>query len=105
MKRLEIDSPLYSKDDPENDPNAHGNPFNTLFVARLSYDLTEEDLMREFEQYGPIRHVSRILNGLSVPRNNHVIYDSYDLFEHQKENRVVMHSLNMSVKKTCEVCH
>ncbi|KAL1932993.1 hypothetical protein VTP01DRAFT_8671 [Rhizomucor pusillus] len=43
--------------DPENDPNAQGNPFNTLFVARLSYDLTEEDLMREFEQYGPIRHL------------------------------------------------
>lgn len=41
----------------EQDENIQGDPFNTLFVARLSYDLQEEDLLREFEMYGPIKHV------------------------------------------------
>ena len=44
-------------DDPEKDEKIQGNPFNTLFVSRLSYELTESDLMREFEQYGPIKNV------------------------------------------------
>ncbi|KAI7866120.1 hypothetical protein BDF14DRAFT_1743790 [Spinellus fusiger] len=43
--------------DPENDEKMEGNPFNTLFVARLSYELTESDLMREFELYGPIKNI------------------------------------------------
>ena len=44
-------------DDPEKDEKVQGNPFNTLFIGRLSYDLQEDDLMREFEQYGPVKHV------------------------------------------------
>ncbi|KAI9004850.1 hypothetical protein CLU79DRAFT_724071 [Phycomyces nitens] len=43
--------------DPENDDKMEGNPFNTLFIARLSYELTESDLMREFELYGPIKNI------------------------------------------------
>ncbi|KAF7721738.1 hypothetical protein EC973_004176 [Apophysomyces ossiformis] len=42
---------------PENDANIQGNPFNTLFVARLSYELTDSDLLREFELYGPVKHL------------------------------------------------
>lgn len=33
------------------------NAYNTLFVARLSYETTEKKLRREFEQYGPIKTV------------------------------------------------
>ncbi|OAD72471.1 hypothetical protein PHYBLDRAFT_6241, partial [Phycomyces blakesleeanus NRRL 1555(-)] len=46
-----------SVNDPENDDKMEGNPFNTLFIARLSYELTESDLMREFELYGPIKNI------------------------------------------------
>ncbi|KAG0180440.1 hypothetical protein DFQ29_000686 [Apophysomyces sp. BC1021] len=42
---------------PENDANVQGNPFNTLFIARLSYDMTDSDLLREFELYGPVKHL------------------------------------------------
>ena len=31
------------------DANASGDPFKTLFVARVSYDTTEKKLKREFE--------------------------------------------------------
>ena len=34
-----------------------GDPFKTLFVARLSYDVTERKLKREFEEYGPIKRI------------------------------------------------
>ncbi|GMH24126.1 hypothetical protein Nepgr_025969 [Nepenthes gracilis] len=48
------------KYDPQNDPNATGDPYKTLFVARLSYETTESRLKREFETYGPIKRVKMI---------------------------------------------
>jgi RNA recognition motif. (a.k.a. RRM, RBD, or RNP domain) len=39
-----------------------GDPFKTLFVGRLSYDVTEKKLRREFEEYGPINSVSIVHN-------------------------------------------
>lgn len=34
------------------------DPYKTLFVARLPYDLEEARLRREFERFGPVRTVS-----------------------------------------------
>ncbi|XP_054824179.1 LOW QUALITY PROTEIN: U1 small nuclear ribonucleoprotein 70 kDa [Prosopis cineraria] len=45
------------KYDPHNDPNISGDPYKTLFVARLSYETTESRIKREFESYGPIKRV------------------------------------------------
>jgi RNA recognition motif-containing protein len=39
------------------DPQVRGDPFKTLFVARLSYDVKESDLEREFGRFGPIERV------------------------------------------------
>jgi len=44
-------------DDPASDPQVRGDPFCTLFVSRLSYDTTEQDLERAFSAYGPIERV------------------------------------------------
>ena len=41
----------------EDDPQVRGDAFKTLFVARLSYGTTEEDLGREFGRFGPIERV------------------------------------------------
>lgn len=43
--------------DPTKDPQARGDPFRTLFVARLSYDVKESDLEREFGRFGPVERV------------------------------------------------
>jgi U1 small nuclear ribonucleoprotein len=54
------------KFDPMSDPNIDGNPFKTLFISGLSYNITERRLWREFEEFGPIsrvRHVTDKLNG------------------------------------------
>ncbi len=42
---------------PHRDANIRESAFNTLFIARLSYDVDKEDLRREFERYG---HIERI---------------------------------------------
>lgn len=43
--------------DPTKDPNIQGDPFKTLFVSRLSPDVTERKLRREFEEFGPIKSI------------------------------------------------
>ncbi|EXC35514.1 U1 small nuclear ribonucleoprotein 70 kDa [Morus notabilis] len=43
--------------DPLNDPNISGDPYKTLFVARLNYETTESRIKREFDVYGPIKRV------------------------------------------------
>ncbi|KAJ5719254.1 hypothetical protein N7493_007709, partial [Penicillium malachiteum] len=54
-------------DDPEKDPQARGDPFRTLFVARLSYEVKESDLEREFGRFGPIERI-RIVKDTISPR-------------------------------------
>lgn len=36
------------------------NCYNTLFVGRLSYDVTERKLLREFEAYGPVKDLKLV---------------------------------------------
>jgi len=43
--------------DATKDPKITGDPFKTLFVARLSYDVEAKDLEREFGRFGPIESV------------------------------------------------
>ncbi|XP_040999938.1 U1 small nuclear ribonucleoprotein 70 kDa-like [Juglans microcarpa x Juglans regia] len=45
------------KYNPNEDQNISGDPYKTLFVARLSYETTESRIKREFESYGPIKRV------------------------------------------------
>ncbi|KAJ4843828.1 hypothetical protein Tsubulata_038912 [Turnera subulata] len=49
------------KYDPTNDPNISGDPYKTLFVARLNYETTESRIKRDFESYGAIKRV-RLVN-------------------------------------------
>ncbi|CAG8554623.1 14680_t:CDS:2 [Ambispora leptoticha] len=48
--------------DPNKDMNVTGDPYKTLFVARMSYEITEKDLRREFEMYGPIENIRIVKN-------------------------------------------
>ncbi|KAI8020421.1 U1 small nuclear ribonucleoprotein 70 kDa [Camellia lanceoleosa] len=56
------------KYDPTNDPNISGDPYKTLFVARLNYETSEQN-QKEFEAYGPIKRVGikeALLSGARV---------------------------------------
>ncbi|KZZ93101.1 U1 small nuclear ribonucleoprotein [Ascosphaera apis ARSEF 7405] len=54
---------------PAEDPQVRGDPFRTLFVARLSYDVTEQDLEREFGRFGPIERI-RIVEDTHDPKKD-----------------------------------
>ncbi|KAJ5279636.1 hypothetical protein N7478_005008 [Penicillium angulare] len=47
--------------DPEKDPQARGDPYRTLFVARLNFEVKESDLEREFGRFGPIERSDEFL--------------------------------------------
>lgn len=44
-------------DHPEEDAKIQGNALNTLFVSRLPYTATSDDLKNLFRQHGPIVRV------------------------------------------------
>ncbi|KAI9793828.1 MAG: hypothetical protein M1816_007080 [Peltula sp. TS41687] len=48
--------------DPAKDQQVRGDPYRTLFVARLSYDTKEADLEREFGRFGPIERIRIVTN-------------------------------------------
>ena len=68
--------------DPHSDPSAGGDPFKTLFVARLSFEVTEAKLRREFEVYGPIKKVSLVTDAQGKLRGYGFIE-----YEHQRDMR------------------
>ncbi|KAF4685091.1 U1 small nuclear ribonucleoprotein 70 kDa [Perkinsus olseni] len=43
---------------PQNNDKVSGDPFKTLFVARVAYETTEKQLQHIFGEYGPIRKVT-----------------------------------------------
>lgn len=53
-------------DRPAEDANIKGDAFKTLFVARLAYGVTNEELEREFGRYGPIERI-RIVEDVTQP--------------------------------------
>lgn len=76
----EVLKKLIEKYDPHKDPNASGDPFKTLFVARISYDTTEKKLKREFEVFGSIKKVRMIYDQKGKPRGYAFIE-----FEHERD--------------------
>jgi len=68
------------KYDPHKDPNASGDPFKTLFVARISYDTTEKKIKREFEVFGSIKRVRMIYDHKGKPRGYAFIE-----YEHERD--------------------
>ncbi|KAF7650964.1 hypothetical protein LDENG_00118090 [Lucifuga dentata] len=70
--------------DPHNDPNAQGDAFKTLFVARVNYDTTESKLRREFEVYGPIKRIYIVYNKSTGKPRGYAFIE----YEHERD----MHS-------------
>eukprot|EP00035_Acanthoeca_spectabilis_P007680 m.140731 g.140731 ORF g.140731 m.140731 type:complete len:295 (-) comp14038_c0_seq4:3777-4661(-) len=63
-KELRVKSALEEKKaawDPNTDPNAEdSDAFKTVFVGRISYNVTAEALEKEFEVYGPIKRCKMV---------------------------------------------
>jgi len=68
------------KYDPHKDLTDAGDPFKTLFVARISYDTTEKKLKREFEVFGSIKRVRMVYDNKGKPRGYAFIE-----YEHERD--------------------
>ncbi|ELU01479.1 hypothetical protein CAPTEDRAFT_111454 [Capitella teleta] len=76
--KLEQDLALW---DPANDPSVTGDPFKTLFVARVNYDSSESKLRREFEAHGPVRRISLVTNRKTGKPRGYAFIE----FEHERD--------------------
>ncbi|XP_049848158.1 U1 small nuclear ribonucleoprotein 70 kDa-like [Schistocerca gregaria] len=54
--------------DPQKNPKSVSDAYKTLFVARLSYKVTEQMLYKEFEQVGPVKSVHMVYDLEGKPR-------------------------------------
>ncbi|KAJ5200324.1 Nucleotide-binding alpha-beta plait [Penicillium cf. griseofulvum] len=70
---------------PEKDPQARGDPFKTLFVARLSYDVKEADLEREFGRFGPIERITLVKDTVSEKKKKPHQGYAFIVYEREKD--------------------
>ncbi|XP_049786820.1 U1 small nuclear ribonucleoprotein 70 kDa [Schistocerca cancellata] len=70
--------------DPHSIATATGDPFKTLFVARINYDSSESKLRREFEVYGPIKKIVVVHNKVNGKPRGYAFIE----YEHERD----MHS-------------
>lgn len=73
MRDAHLTNPLTTPPTPPHVINPmQGDPYKTLFVSRLSYEVTERKLRHEFEEFGPIARIRLVQDqgkgGLCVPR-------------------------------------
>lgn len=72
---------------PNEDPKIKGDAVKTLFVGRLSYEVKEADLEREFSRFGPIERI-RIIKDETNPKAKkpHKGY-AFIVYEREKDMR------------------
>ncbi|RMZ79834.1 hypothetical protein DV737_g3217, partial [Chaetothyriales sp. CBS 132003] len=56
-RRDEMQNDSFEGFKPQNDAKIKGDPLRTLFVGRLSYDVKEQDLEREFGRFGTVERI------------------------------------------------
>lgn len=66
-----------------------GDTFKTLFVGRLSYDVDERKLRREFDRFGPIHSITMIKDRAGNPRGYAFIQ-----YESEKDMREAYKKMN-----------
>ncbi|KAM5430380.1 hypothetical protein McanMca71_005676 [Microsporum canis] len=70
---------------PSEDPQIRGDPFRTLFVSRLSYEVKEADLEREFGRFGPIERIRIVKDTKNPnPKKPHRGY-AFIVYEREKD--------------------
>ncbi|KAE9993236.1 hypothetical protein EG327_005843 [Venturia inaequalis] len=73
---------------PTKDPKISGDAFKTLFVGRLKYEATKDDIEREFGRFGPIDKIRIVMNEtvpIAAPlKKRHAGY-AFVVFEREKD--------------------
>jgi len=89
VKQTTILAPLkevYSKEQKDSNGEFRGmNCYNTLFVGRLAYEVTERKLLREFESYGPVKDV-KLVTGKIPDDDQNGKSRGYAFVEYERED-------------------
>ncbi|KAF1789686.1 Nucleotide-binding alpha-beta plait domain [Phytophthora cactorum] len=67
--------------DATKDPQIQGDPYATLFVARLSFDTTESTIRDFFSNYGPIRRLRLVRDKKTDKSKGYAFVE----FEHERD--------------------
>ncbi|KAK9249138.1 hypothetical protein V1506DRAFT_527125 [Lipomyces tetrasporus] len=76
--------------DPNSDALVKGDPFQTLFVSRLPYDATEQDLDDEFGRYGQIERIRIVRDKKSGKPRGY----AFVVFAREKDMRAAYKEMN-----------
>lgn len=87
QRQLDFQKEDFSEYKPSDDPKIKGDAAKTLFVGRLSYEVKENDLEREFGRFGPIERI-RIIKDETSPKAKkpHKGY-AFVVYEREKDMR------------------
>lgn len=70
---------------PDEDPKVKGDALRTLFVGRLSFDVKEGDLEREFGRFGPVERIRIVKDeSASSPKKSHRGY-AFVVYERERD--------------------
>ena len=82
---------------PNEDPKIKGDAVKTLFVGRISFDVKEADLEREFGRFGPIERIRIVKDETtSKPKKPHKGY-AFIVYEREKDMRGNCHYASPNV--------
>lgn len=74
--------------DPKKDLHVRGDPYKTLFLARLPYKYGDEDVRKELERYGPLERVRVVTDKNQKSRGY-----AFAVFEHERDREAAKRDL------------
>lgn len=74
---------------PSKDPAVRGDPYQTLFVSRLPYDTSEDELGRLFRRFGPIQRI-RVVHDREEKLRGY----AFIVFERERDMRAACHEMH-----------
>ncbi|CCH44355.1 Polyadenylate-binding protein, cytoplasmic and nuclear [Wickerhamomyces ciferrii] len=80
----------FAKWNPSEDPHIKGDPYKTLFVGRLNYEVTEIDLQKEFSKYGEVERV-RVVRDKDTSKSKGY---AFILFDHDSSAKAAYKEAN-----------
>ena len=87
QRQLDFQKPDFPEYKPSDDPKIKGDAAKTLFVGRLSYEVKESDLEREFGRFGPIERIRIVKDEANPkPKKPHRGY-AFVVYEREKDMR------------------
>ncbi|ANB12505.1 Snp1p [Sugiyamaella lignohabitans] len=80
-----------AKWNPDDDPQVRGDPYKTLFLSRLHYDIVEKDLEEVFSRYGILERIRLVRDQEGKSRGY-----AFIVFERERDMRIA-HKENLGL--------